>query len=51
MPRLGGQGQEMIIVSLDRVFGSQSRQDQEDAITEVQLHAQAAGLAGTVVPV
>jgi|GraSoiStandDraft_17_1057272.scaffolds.fasta_scaffold232274_2 hypothetical protein len=56
MPRLKvahlrEQGQDMIIVPLDRTFGSQSRHDQNAAITEIQVNAQVAGLAGTVVPV
>jgi hypothetical protein len=56
MPRLKvahlrEQGQDMIIVPLDRAFGSQSPQDQDDPITEIQLRAHAVGLAGTVVPV
>jgi hypothetical protein len=56
MPRLKvahlrEQEQDVIIVPLDRAFGSQSCQDQDDAITEIQLHGHAAGLAGIVVPV
>lgn len=56
MPRLKvahlhEQGQDMIIVPLGRTFGSQSRHDQRAAIAEIQVRANAAGLAGTVVPV
>jgi hypothetical protein len=56
MPRLKiahlrEQGQDMIIVPLDTTFGSRSRQDQRNAMAEIQARAHAAGLAGTVVPV
>ena len=49
MAHLREQGQDMIIVPLDRAFGSQSPQDQDGPITEIQLRAHAVGLAGTVV--
>jgi hypothetical protein len=56
MPRfkvahLHEQGQGMIIVPLDSSFGHKVSQDQNDTTAELQVHAQAAGLAGTVVPV
>ena len=45
------QGQNMVIVPLDSSFGHKTREDQDTMITELQLRARAAGLAGTVVPV
>lgn len=45
------QGQDMIIVPLDSSFGRRITQDQNDIISDLQAHAHAAGLAGTVVPV
>jgi hypothetical protein len=45
------QGQDIIIVPLERGFGSKSSQDQQAIIAELQACARAAGLAGTVVPV
>jgi hypothetical protein len=45
------QGVDMIIVPLDRSFGSKSTSDQHDVIDEIQQRSHSAGLAGTVVPV
>jgi hypothetical protein len=45
------QGQDMIIVPLDSSFGNKASGDQRQMISELQVHARAAGLAGTVVPV
>jgi hypothetical protein len=45
------QGIDLIIIPLDQSFGSQSIRDQHHAIQELQVRAQSAGLAGTVVPV
>jgi hypothetical protein len=56
MPRfnvahLHEQGQDMIVVPLDSSFGRKVSQDQNDIITDLQIHARSAGMAGTVVPV
>jgi hypothetical protein len=56
MPRfqiahLREQGQDMIVVPLDSGFGRKVRQDQDGVISELQIHARSAGLAGTVVAV
>ncbi len=45
------QGQDMIIVPLDSSFAHKSQDDQHGAITELQLRARNAGLAGQVVAV
>ena len=45
------QGVDLIIVPFDRQFGSKSRLDQNSVISQLQLIARSAGLAGTVVPV
>src|SRR3954471_17591007 len=45
------QGIDLIIIPLDPSFGRKSPQDQRSVISELQGHAIAAGLAGTVVPV
>jgi len=45
------QGQDMIIVPLDRNFGQLSEDDKNDQMNEVQGAARSAGLRGTVVPV
>jgi hypothetical protein len=45
------QGNDMIIILVASSFGSKSSSDQQQAQTELQLHARAAGLAGIVVPV
>lgn len=45
------QGQNMIIVPLDRSFGYKSREEQAQVRNALQLSASSAGLAGTVVPV
>jgi hypothetical protein len=56
MPRfqvahLHEQGQDMIIVPLDSDFKYKQANVQHDAIADIQSHARAAGLRGTVVPV
>jgi hypothetical protein len=45
------QGVNLIIVPLDSAFGHKVSGDQKQIIGELQLHARAAGLAGTIVPV
>jgi hypothetical protein len=45
------QGQHMIVVPLDSSFDRKLDQDQQQIISNLQVHARAAGLAGTVVPV
>lgn len=45
------QGVDLIIVFLGPAFGSQSRVDQNQAISDLTGYARAAGLRGTVVPV
>jgi hypothetical protein len=42
------QGQDIIIVPLDYSFERKREEEQRDAVEEFQLHATAAGLAGTV---
>jgi hypothetical protein len=56
MPRfkvahLREQGIDLIIIPLDRAFGSKSQSDQQAVIDELQARAASAGLAGTVVPI
>lgn len=56
MPRykvahLKEQGQDMIIVPLDSVFGRKAENDQIAITADLQRHATGAGLAGLVVPV
>lgn len=56
MPRirvahLREQGQDMIIVPLDASFGGKTNQDQQAIMADLQVHANSAGLLGTVVPV
>jgi hypothetical protein len=45
------QGQDMVIVPLDRDFGYKSEREQREVITELQIRSASAGLKGTVVPV
>jgi hypothetical protein len=45
------QGQDMIIVPLDRSFAQKTENDQHATINELQMVAHSAGLAGEVVPV
>jgi hypothetical protein len=45
------QGQDMIIVPLDSSFGHKASEEQNGIISDLQIHARAAGLAGTIVPV
>ncbi len=56
MPRfkvahLREQGQNMVIVPLERSFGNKISQDQQAIMTDLQIHSRLAGLAGIVVPV
>ena len=56
MPRfkiwhLHEQGQDMIIVPLDRSFGMKSQADQEAAMAELQMRSASAGLRGAVAAV
>jgi hypothetical protein len=44
-------GVDLIIIPLESSFGHKSDSDQREIITNLQLHARSAGLAGTVVPV
>ena len=48
---LNQSGQNMVIVPLDSNFGHKTTSDQRSVIAELQLRSNAAGLAGTVVPV
>lgn len=41
----------MIIIPLDRSFGSKAQNEQRQIIAELQIRAASAGLLGTVVPV
>jgi hypothetical protein len=45
------QGIDLIVVPLESAFGNKTLQDRQDIVTDLQAHASAAGLAGTVVPV
>lgn len=45
------QGQDMIIVPMDRSFGSKPEDEQGDSMQELQMRCRAAGLKGTVVTV
>lgn len=45
------QGQNMIIIPLDRQFGFKSQSEQNSVIAELQQRSHNAGLAGTVVAV
>src|ERR1700730_13380206 len=45
------QGIDLIIVPLDRSFGSRMESEQQTFVADLQLRARSAGLAGTVVPV
>jgi hypothetical protein len=45
------QGVDLIIIPLNSSFGSRSQTEQQEVVGELQLHANAAGLKGTVVPV
>lgn len=45
------QGVDLIVVPLDRSFDFKTEADQRNAILEIQLHAKAANMPGTVVPV
>ena len=56
MPKIGvahirEQGVDLIIARLDDGFEHKSQADQSEAINELQMRAESAGLAGTVVPV
>jgi len=56
MPRyrvahLRRQGQDMIIVPLDRTFGAKTEHDKKAFVDELQVYAGSAGLAGLVIPV
>lgn len=45
------QGIDLIIIPLDSSFHHKSQQEQTEIIDELQMRANAAGLAGTVIPV
>jgi hypothetical protein len=45
------QGVDLIIIPLDSNFGAKSQSEQHGAISELQVRASSAGLAGKVVPV
>ena len=45
------QGVDVIIIPLDNSFRRKSQTDQDATISELQMRASSAGLAGTVVPV
>jgi hypothetical protein len=44
-------GLNIIIVPMHSSFGSKTAQEQSVVVSELQLHANAAGLKGTVVPI
>ncbi len=45
------QGTDLIIVPLEKRFGDKLASEQNAVVMGLQMHANAAGLAGTVVPV
>lgn len=45
------QGVDLIIIPLNWTFGSKGTSDQQGMVAELQMRAEAAGLAGTVVPI
>lgn len=45
------QGVDLVIIPLDRTFGQKSENDKDSIVSELQVRASSAGLAGTVVPV
>lgn len=45
------QGVDLIIIPLESMFGSQGSSQQNAEIQQLQMRSNAAGLAGTVVPV
>jgi hypothetical protein len=45
------QGQDIIIVLVDRKFGNKTESEQNQIATKLQICARSAGLAGTLVPV
>jgi hypothetical protein len=45
------QDADLIIVPLESSFGHKTQEDQQQAIAELQIHANAADLKGDVVPV
>jgi hypothetical protein len=45
------QGQDMIIVPVNKYFGHKSNSEQNNIRSVIQRYARSAGLAGTVVPV
>lgn len=45
------QGIDLIIIPLNSSFGHRTQAEQQEIVDELQLHANAAGLKGTVVPV
>ena len=45
------QGVDLIVVPLESDFGRKTDEEQRQNIAALQMHAKAAGLAGTVVPV
>ena len=56
MPRyrvthLRREGQDMIVVPLDKSFGAKSEHDKKAFVAELQAYAASAGLAGLVIPV
>jgi hypothetical protein len=45
------QGVDLIIVLLESGFGHKTKEDQQQAIAELQIHANAADLKGDIAPV
>lgn len=45
------QGVDLVIIPLDRSFGHKLESDKDSIVSELQVRASSAGLAGTVVPV
>lgn len=45
------QGQDIIIVPLDRSFATKAPREQDQIVSELQIRSQSAGLKGRVIPV
>lgn len=45
------QGVDLVIIPLDKSFGHKSENDKDSIVSELQVRASSAGLAGTVVPI
>ncbi|SNB45459.1 hypothetical protein [Geobacter sp. DSM 9736] len=45
------QGVDLVIIPLDKSFGYKTEDEKDSIVSELQIRASSAGLAGTVVPV